>query len=317
MNDQVQFGMPSDPTESPSLLPVRVVVERTGLSADVLRAWERRYSVVVPQRTTGGQRVYSEANVQRLQELAQLVARGHSIGHLAHATPSELAELRESALHSAASLPSAATTDPIVAGALDATERLDAKSLERVLRGAALRLGIDEMLDDVLAPLLITIGERWHQGTLRTANEHLATAVIRATLAWMMELAAPAADAPSVVVSTPAGQLHELGAMIAAASIAAQGARVIYLGPNLPAAEIAVAAIQTRASAVALSLVYPEHDAALGGELSTLRKALPPRIDLLVGGAAVDRYEAELIIAAARVEHSLDGLRAYVRGLLR
>ena len=299
---------------SHALLPVRVVVERTGLSADVLRAWERRYGVVLPSRTAGGQRAYTEEQVTRLLALARLVDRGHAIGNLASATPAELGAL---AIQPVITRTSASATAAVIAAAIDATEQLDAELLERTLRSAALRLGIDEMLDQVLGPLLTEIGRRWHRGDLRTVNEHLSSAVIRGTLGWMMEVAKSTSNAPRIVVATPAGQMHELGAMLAAAAIAAQGARVIYLGPNLPAAEIAMAAVQTRANAVALSIVFPDDDRALLGELAALRHALPKNVDIVVGGAAVERYHAELRLADVRVERSLDGLRSYVRELMR
>jgi hypothetical protein len=92
------------------------------------------------------------------------------------------------------------------------------------------------------------------------AHEHLATVVVRRTLTWMMENGTPPPMAPAIVVATLAGQTHELGAMLAAAAASTHGWRVVYLGANLPASEIAVAANHTRATAVALSLLHPTED---------------------------------------------------------
>lgn len=301
--------------------PVRLVVQRTGLSADVLRAWERRYGAVVPHRTAGGQRVYSEADIARLTVLARLVDSGHAIGQIARVSDAELQRIVERDARLTAPLPVAAAAvatesgDSLIAAALDATDRMDAEALERLLRAAALRLGADDMIEQVLAPLLFTIGSLWHQGVLRPAQEHVATAVIRRTLSWMMELAMPAPDAPCVVVGTPAGQHHEMGAMIAAAVIAGHGMRVLYLGADLPAQEIAAAALQSRARAVALSVVYPQDDPRLADEVLALRAAVPTAVGIIVGGAAAPAYAKAWRPADVTVARSLDDLRDYIRGL--
>ncbi|HTI70019.1 MAG TPA: cobalamin-dependent protein, partial [Candidatus Limnocylindria bacterium] len=122
--------------------------------------------------------------------------------------------------------------------------------------------------------------------------------------------------APVLVVATPAGQVHELGALLAAAAAANLGWHVTYLGASLPAAEIAGAARQSRARAVALSLVYPEDDPRMEGELTRLRESLPPAVTLLVGGRAAPAYRNTLkrigavqINDLARFGEALDGLR--------
>lgn len=309
------------PNSSDSLhFPVRFVVQRTGLSADVLRAWERRYGAVLPHRTAGGQRVYSTSDVERLTLLARLVDRGHAIGQIARTTDDELRGIveRDSRIRPPmASSPSVATDsgDSLLAAALDATDRMDAEGLERLLRGAALRVGSDEMIEQLLAPLLFTIGSLWHQGVLRPVQEHVATAVIRSTLGWMMEVTTPAPNAPCIVVGTPAGQMHEMGAMIAAAVIASHGARVLYLGADLPAADIAAAATRARAVAVALSVMYPTDDARLPREIAELRAALPPHVQIIAGGAAAPSYADAWRPANAMVTASLDELRNYIGAL--
>jgi methylmalonyl-CoA mutase cobalamin-binding subunit len=123
-------------------------------------------------------------------------------------------------------------------------------------------------------------------------------------------------QAPVLAVATPTGQLHELGALLVAAAAANLGWRVTYLGASLPAPEIAGAARQSRARAVALSLVYPEDDPALAGELTALREALPAEIALVVGGRAMPAYRAVLrqlgavlIEDLAQLGTVLDGLR--------
>ena len=155
-------------------------------------------------------------------------------------------------------------------------------------------------------------------GLIRPAQEHLASAIIRRTLSWLIEYAArPLTNAPVMVATTPTGQNHELGAMMAAAAAASHGWRVIYLGTSLPALEIATAAVQTRATAVALSLVHPADDPAIPNELRDLRSALPRATEILAGGAAIPAYAAALDEVGARRFTDIGDFRLWAREAAR
>jgi methylmalonyl-CoA mutase cobalamin-binding subunit len=171
---------------------------------------------------------------------------------------------------------------------------LDSVALEDALKRAATALGAQGLLQQVIAPLAQTIGELWRDGAITAAHEHFASALIRVFLGRAGRPFAGLEDAPVLVVATPSGQLHELGALLAGAAAANLGWHVTYLGASLPAAEIAGAARQNRARAVVLSLVYPEDDARLEGELARLRELLPPETVLLAGGRAMPAYREAL-----------------------
>jgi methanogenic corrinoid protein MtbC1 len=209
----------------------------------------------------------------------------------------------------------AESRESIHAAALVAVESFDAAQLESTLRGAALRLGMDDMLDGVIGPLLLSIGSRWHAGFLSPAHEHLATAIVRRTLTWMMENGTPAPMAPAIVVATLEGQNHELGAMLAAAAASSQGWRVIYLGANLPASEIALAANHTRAIAVALSLLHPTDDSKVAGAMRDLRAALPASTAIVAGGTAAANYAPALAAVGASRLGSIRELRSWLRAV--
>ena len=296
--------------------PMRIVVLRTGLTPDLLRAWEKRYAVVTPTRSDGGQRMYSDADVERLTLLMRAVTGGRAISQVAKLPMRELRAIVEQDEDSVRAAPAAVlssnTRESMLAASLLAVERLDAERLESTLRGAVLQLGIDDTLDGVITPLLLTIGSRWHEGLLRPAHEHLATAVVRRTLAWIMENGTPAATAPSLVVATLTGQIHELGGMLTAAAATSHGWRVLYLGVDLPADDIALAANQTRASAVALSFVYPTDDPAIAGELRSLRSALPASTTIIAGGSAALNYAAALAAVGASRFGSIGELRSWL-----
>jgi DNA-binding transcriptional MerR regulator/methylmalonyl-CoA mutase cobalamin-binding subunit len=311
--------MPKAPSIAPTLHPVRMVVQRTGLTPDLLRAWERRYGVVKPTRTAGGQRLYSDADVARLSVLKRAVEGGRTISQVAPLDDAAIRAMIDADLAAARAQPLRAVPfatddgDSVLAAALKAVDEFDGPVLEQQLRAAALRFSVDAMLDEVLSPLLFTIGSLWHAGALDPANEHMATATIRRVLGWMMDQSAMGVGAPTIVVATPTGQTHEMGAMLVAATVAARGWRVVYLGADLPATEIANAAVRTRARAVAISIVYPLDDGRLAGELQRLRDALPAQMPVVVGGSGAAAYSDAIAKAALIPVGTLPALREWLR----
>ena len=307
------MSLPSDA----AIHPVRVVAKRTGLTPDLLRAWERRYGAVRPTRTPGGQRHYTDADVERLRLLAHATAGGRQIGQVAQLSDAELRALVEADAKADgredSGDPEGPTISAFLTDALAAVEQFDATTLERVLRTATLRLSADQVLDRVFGPLLLTIGTRWHAGQLAPANEHLATTTIRRVLTWMTESPPVGADAPVIVVGTPASQMHDVGAMLAATAASGQGWRVLYLGANLPAAELARAARVADAAVVALSIVHPIDDRQLPDELRALRVGLPRSTKLIIGGSGMPAYASVIDEVGARSGTSLGALRAYLR----
>jgi DNA-binding transcriptional MerR regulator/methanogenic corrinoid protein MtbC1 len=308
---------------------MRVVTRRTGLSADLLRAWERRYEVVKPSRSEGGRRLYSDADIERLRLLYRATLAGRSIGQVAELSTEALSGLvRQDAKADAEAepagqgaqgselMPSPPATG-YLADCIRSAERLDAPGLDATLRRAAVALPAAVLLDGVVVPLLERLGTGWREGTLRPAHGHLASAVLRRLLERMIESASSPLATASLVVATPVGQVHEFGALVVAATAAAEGWRVTYLGTDLPAEDIAEAAARTRARAVALSVVFPAGDAALEDELRHLRAALPKDVTLVVGGAAAPAYSGVLDeIGAARL-NDLEAFQAQLRTLWR
>lgn len=281
---------------------IDAAVQRTGLSAHVIRIWEKRYRAVEPARTASNRRLYSDEEIERLILLRDLTRAGQSIGYVAKLPTEQLRQLasgpRASTLD-ARSEPSGATasTDPSAAlldGALAAVRSMDAHALARVLKRAAVVLGTQGMLQRVAAPLAHALGKLWREGDITSAHEHFATAVLRTHLAQTAAMFASAGTEPVLIVATPPGQLHEIGALLVSAVAANLGWRVVYLGASLPAAEITGAAIQNRARAVALSLVFPDDDPRLDGELTRLRELLPPETSLIAGGRATPAYRPVL-----------------------
>jgi len=291
---------------------INAVVRRTGLTADVIRVWEKRFSAVEPERTATNRRLYSDEQVERLELLRDAIKTGQSIGIVAKLPTETLRQMVavapavESPAQPRTSRPPEASR--LFDAAVDAVRALDARALEQVLRRADVILGTQGMLQRVAAPLAQALGSLWRDGTITAAHEHFATAVLRTYLTTTAQSFAASGNEPVLVVATPSGQLHELGALLAAAAAANVGWQVIYVGASLPAPEIAGAAQQLHAQAVALSLVYPEDDSRLKGELVRLRELLPADTKLIAGGRGITAYRATLEKIGAVQAHDLNQL---------
>ncbi|MGK0188110.1 MAG: DNA-binding transcriptional MerR regulator/methylmalonyl-CoA mutase cobalamin-binding subunit [Verrucomicrobiales bacterium] len=281
---------------------MKIVAQRTGLSPHVVRAWEKRYRAVEPNRSGTNRRLYSEADIDRLTLLYGLTQVGHSIGQIADLKTAQLQQLsnqtasRESGLLHVlnAGKPTEVDGTPDIEqhleAALDACRRMDQGDLEAVLDSAVVQLGYSGLVERLAGPLITTIGEAWHDGTMTAAQEHAATATIRSHIERHVRIYSASDGAPTIVITTPAGQVHELGAVLATAVAKKVGWNVVFLGPSLPAAEIVSAVRQSGATALALSISFPADDNALPSELHLLRKLAGDGLTIIAGGRCAPAY---------------------------
>lgn len=273
--------------------PIQVVARRTGLTADAIRVWERRYAAVTPSRTATTRRLFSDADVHRLSLLARATRGGRRISDVAGLSTKALEEIVAEDTPPALPAPASSEGGGVhVQAALAATRSLDAEALARSLARASLALPIVRFLDEVALPLLRAVGDEWNAGTMRPTHEHLASAAVRSCLATLTPSAGTPSDAPVIVLTTPAGQLHDIGTLAAATCAALQGWRVVYLGANLPNEEVAAAAEQTGARVIALGLVPQGDDERTADGLRRLRAMLPSGAELVLGGDAVRGVDA-------------------------
>lgn len=276
---------------------IGTVARMTGLTVWQIRIWEKRYRTVEPSRSLGGDRLYSEHDVQRLSLLKQLNDLGHAIGSMAqlpHAQLEQMLRVREER-HAAARGPaqraskrgrsgqSSARITDVTGPFLAAISRFDIVDAESVLAEAAGALEPTEFVCQVLLPMLHRIGHLWAEGQFSVAHEHAATAVLRTQLGALTRTFFVEENAPVAVCTTPATELHEFGALSAALYAASRGWRVVYLGPNLPAEEVCQAVKIAGARLVLVSVVRASDTAA--AELLRLSRDLPSTVTLVVGGA--------------------------------
>ncbi|MEX2529625.1 MAG: MerR family transcriptional regulator [Gemmatimonadota bacterium] len=283
-------------------LPLRSIVSRTGLTEHRLRAWERRYGAVSPFRTKGGQRRYTEADLDRLRLLRDLVAGGRNIGSIASFSTDDLRELALADRSGGGLRSEAPSFEEEILEALRAVENRDPGALYDLLARSAMLTPSLDFLEGLLAPLLRRIGGLWEEGTIGVGEEHLASQVVRDLGGRLLRTSG--STGPVLLCTTPSGQRHEFGALLAALAGAAAGWSTLYPGPDLPSEEIARLAARAEARVVALSILHPALEPDLAGRLRALKKVLPSDVEVVVGGTSQVR-------AAASGVDGLTFLRSY------
>ncbi|MCB1057178.1 MAG: MerR family transcriptional regulator [Acidobacteria bacterium] len=295
--------------------------ELTGLTPDVIRAWERRYRAVTPDRTVGNQRTFTDQDIGRLKLLREVTRVGRSISKVAHLSDEELVDLvhQDRARLSDAPRPQL-PSEPLsrlsilLQRCLEAVERLDVGAFQRQLELAVVQLGWHRAMDDVLVPLLAQIGELWDHGDARDTHERFATSLVRSCVGSLRRAYVAAPTAPGLVVAAPAGQQHELGALLVAATAAAEGWQVSYLGADVAIDDIAMEVLETEYDVIALSLTQ-RADGAFEDELRRLRRLLGSQRTLIVGGQGAGAH-AELLRAIGAVRPGgLSELRDFLERL--
>ncbi len=269
---------------------IGAVSRLTGLSADVVRVWERRYEAIRPQRSEGGSRLYSDADVSRLRKLRQAVELGHAIGQVARLPDAELENL--AVKHHAAFSASESAVDPFEATRrrfINAIQRMDVVAADDEINRAATLHPPRTLVKHIVGPLLAEIGERWSHREMGIAQEHVATNLIRNLLSSLFRLYPPDETAEAIVLATPAGERHEFGILLGALMAATRGWRVVYLGADLPAAEIVHTVKTVKAKVLALSVVASQNNHT-GDELRLIADGIANSARVWIGGGEAARY---------------------------
>ena len=297
--------------------PINYVAQRTGLSTHVIRVWERRYAAITPQRSDTNRRLYSDADVDRLKLLSRVKGQGQSIRLIAQLPNDELKRMLTQVDGDRLAPPAAPQNgthreaiETLSAQCREAVLCMDEDQLARSLMEASVKLPLLVLLDDLVGPLMTWVGDRWHDGAIRVAHEHMATAAVRSFLGRMKQIRPVSSGAPCVVVATLTGQEHEIGALMAATAAASDGWRDLYLGPNLPAREVALAAMEAHAKVVAVSIVTPGNNPAVIQEFQELRQVLEERIPIIAGGGGATMNRIHYEMDGVYCVDSLAGLQA-------
>jgi DNA-binding transcriptional MerR regulator/methylmalonyl-CoA mutase cobalamin-binding subunit len=308
---------------------IKYVCLRTGLKPHLIRSWESRYRAIRPRRSASNRRVFTDDDIHRLYLLKLAVASGHTISHVARLGDPDLKRLLAEggrrvgdtdkpapAVASAAQGAVPRDGEKMVDAALDHITGLDPAALEKVLNQAALDLPRQALLQSVILPLFARIGQLWHRGKIKAIHEQVASVVVRAMLSEMLRAVVVPSSAPKIIVATPTGHWHELGALSAALAASESGWRVVYCGPNLPADEIAYAVVKLRGQAVALGISHALDGNRLAAELRLLRRLVGASLPIFVCGIGADVHRMSIRPTHATVCDHLGELRDRLDRLL-
>jgi MerR family transcriptional regulator, light-induced transcriptional regulator len=247
---------------------------RTGVAADTLRAWERRYGLLRPQRSDGGFRLYGSDDERRVRAMKALIDSGVSAAEAARlASAGPAAE----GAATAEGPPLGSSPTPL----REALERFDEAAANAILDAALIRLTVDSVAARLVLPAMREIGERWHNGEISVAQEHFATGVLRGR---MLSLGRNwgAGAGPLALLACPPGEHHDLGLIVFGVVLRGRGWRIAYLGPDTPIETIAWTAADLGAAAIVIAALDAELLEAAADPIAALAREAP----VLLGGAA-------------------------------
>lgn len=226
----------------------KAVARETGVPPDTFRAWERRYGIPCPQRTPGGHRLYSERDIAIIRWLRDRTAEGMNISH-AIMLLSSVTEEPSQQIESGGARAIERMVDELVA----ALTTFDAQHAERLVSEAFALYPFEHVLLDLIQPVMVEVGERWHRGEINVAAEHFTTEFVRRKLAGLLNVFENNAQRETIVVGCAPQELHDLGVMFASLFLVRRGWHVVYLGPQVPLADMLETVQKVRPQLVCLS----------------------------------------------------------------
>lgn len=230
---------------------IKAITTLTGLTAETLRAWERRYQGILPARSENGRRQYSAQDLEKLSLLAELTRSGHAISKIVGLDREALRELQRQAepdLHASSRL-----IGQLMSDLMD--YRID--RCEQLLKRALLACGTLDYVREILLPALNKVGELWHQQQISIAQEHMFSGCVKRIVLSLVsnQSGHAAASGPAMLFATPSGEAHEFGILVSCLLAAAQGFRCYYLGADLPGPDIRQAIERLNPDIVVMGLV--------------------------------------------------------------
>jgi DNA-binding transcriptional MerR regulator len=249
----------------PKYLRIGEVAQRTGVEPALLRAWERRYRVLLPRRSEGGFRLYGDEDVERVKRMQQLIAGGVSAAEAARLVDVD------------AALPAGTPLDP--AELLEALERLDDVGANAILDRYLAGLSTETVVRDAIVPVLRALGDGWERGDVTVGQEHFASTVLRGRLLALAR-GWDQGGGPSVVLACAPGEQHDLPLVMLGLALRARGWRVTFLGADTPLESVADAARRVHADAAVVAAVMP----GLLDRLSSTLKGIARQRRLVLAG---------------------------------
>lgn len=282
------------------MFTIREAADRVGLTPDLLRAWEKRYGVVQPQRSPSGYRLYSEADIAQLEAMRELIdsgwrpreAAGHVLmaaagqGTAGSAAPRAAAEAVGAATPGAVhATPASEASGKFPARFVAAAARLDAAALSDLLHDFAAAGRFEVAVESRLFPALRAVGDAWAAGEVSVAGEHVTSAAVLRWLGQRYDAASRDTARADVVVGLPPGARHELGALAFGVALRRLGVKTMYVGSDLPATDW-VEAVTSNGARLAVVGVVMEEDIAAAATVAKALRAASSVVQVAFGGPA-------------------------------
>jgi DNA-binding transcriptional MerR regulator len=286
-NDFVSF-----PAEG---LRIGEFARRVGVSAAVLRAWERRYGLLEPVRSSGGFRLYTAEDAERVGRMQQGLDQGLSAAEAARAAR-------------ASARPSEGLLEDAAERLLAAIYAYDEAAVHEVLDESFAAFGLEAVLRELILPALTQVGREWEQGTLAVSQEHFASNVIRARLLSLARLWGRGSGPVAVLACAP-GEQHDISLLAFGLVLRSHGWRIIFLGADTPIATLAQAAEGTGSALTVLASFDPSRLEAESTRIRRLARKLPLVLsgpgatEQLCKRLRVQRLDGDLIAAAHEIAH--------------
>lgn len=281
--------------------------DQVGITTATLRAWERRYSVVRPQRTDGAYRVYSDDDVRLLRSMKQLVDEGWSAGFAAQ----EALRTRGAAV----AVPAGQDVRPLVLSEefVAAAAAFDAERLDELLDQMFSLGRFETVANSYLFPALAELGAAWKDGRVTVAGEHLAAHAVTRRLSAAYDAAAVSNHGARVLIGLAPGNRHELGLLAFAVAARRAGLRTDYLGADVPEADWILASAEPSVRAIVMS-VHEKADITSMAHVTAAVHRRHPDVVIAAGGAAQDQTPTGVLRLGDDFAHAAQMLAQEVAG---
>lgn len=293
---------------------IRELVQRTGVNASTLRAWENRHGLLTPLRTESGHRLYSLMDVQRVRRVQELLVQGMSL--------TEIAPVLDAASEAGIDVPVSRDLGPAWQGylseTLSALESFSTDRLDGLYNEACALYPIDIVTEKLMLPVLEQLGLRWEKRPGGIAEEHFFSAWLRNKLGARLHHAAGLARGRQLILCCLPGEQHEVSLLLTALGVLQLGYRVIYLGVDMPLAQLLPVCRQTHAAGIILAGRGLLDPARLAGNLTDIAMLVKNAgVPVFVGGqyAVLMRSELRQVGAEPLGDNLALGLRTIEAGL--
>jgi len=273
--------------------PIRAISELTGVPTTTLRAWERRYGLLKPDRTAKGHRLYSSEDIDLVKQIVKLLKSNHTISEA-------IRVINNPELSASASAEAEGHWMVYQERMLKSIENFNEQNLDTTYNEALSIYPIDMVTQEVIIPVLQMLGERWQDRDAGIAEEHFFSAFLRNKLGARLHHESHRSRGNKILVSCLPGEFHELGILLFCIAAIGHGYQILYLGTNMPPAQLSKVVERTDIAAILLSGTETSlWQKKVELELKGVIKAL--KIPVMFGGELSEEHQDRLESLGAHV----------------